>query len=112
MYTYDYSDSTFYVPSFFSLSFPLFSTGFPVSLSPRHLTQFTRDLLTDSLSPHVAYLLLPHLTQSNISPASVIQAVYTSLLSGSLPPSRSLLYSLLQLVHNKLSEWAQIHSFF
>ena len=70
----------------------------------RHLPQFMRELLTDTLTPHMAHLLLPHLSSSPIPPSTVISTLHTSLLSESLPPSPSLLYSLLQLVHSKLGE--------
>ena len=68
----------------------------------RYLERFVSEVLCQTLTPHTAHLLLPHLSRSPLPLPTLITTVHTSLIANSLPPSLSLLFSILQLTQGKL----------
>ena len=62
------------------------------------------ELFCPQLTPHVCYLVLPHLVTFDFPLAPLLAYLSDVLPTGCLPPSLQLLYSLTQLVNPKLGE--------
>lgn len=62
------------------------------------------ELFCPQLTPHVCYLVLPHLVTFDFPLAPLLAYLSDVLPTGGLPPSLQLLYSLTQLVNPKLGE--------
>lgn len=62
------------------------------------------EVFCTNLTPHVCYLVLPHLLTFDLPLATLLDSISDLLSTGDLPPSMELLYVLTQLVNPRLGE--------
>ena len=73
-------------------------------LPSRLYASLASELFCPQLTPHVCYLVLPHLVTFDFPLTPLLAYLSDVLPTGGLPPSLQLLYSLTQLVNPKLGE--------
>lgn len=76
--------------------------GNPLSLYSLYVA-FASELLSP-LTPHVCYLVLPHLLTFDLPLEGMIHAILGIVERGSVAPTPELLYAILQMVHSRLGE--------
>ncbi len=62
-----------------------------------------REVLARSTSPHLCYLVIPHLVNSDLNLEMLVHSISMGVVSGRVPASLELLYGLLRLVHFRLT---------